>query len=171
MSITRRTLGTLLALCLLGTASFAVAQTLTITGRMVAGGVNDQQVQWIRDFIIPEFEARNPGVTVQLIEFGGSDEALREQYALDLSVGAGADVMAFDGFWIPEFVEGGMLRSLSEVGGAAVEEWEGWNHIPLGLQELTMFEGERYGIALGTDYRMIHVRGDLLEAAGIDASS
>jgi hypothetical protein len=48
---------------------------------MVAGGVNDLQVQWFRNFVIPEFEARNPGVTVNLIEFGGSDEALREQRA------------------------------------------------------------------------------------------
>ncbi len=166
-----RTMLTLvLSTALLALATTALAQTLTITGRMIAGGVNDQQVQWLQEFVIPEFEARNPGVSVELIEFGGSDEALKEQYALDLSVGSGADVMAFDGFWIPEFVEGEMLKPLVEAGGTAVTDWEGWNHIPVGLQQLTMFEGERYGIALGTDFRMIHVRSDLLEAAGIDAS-
>jgi multiple sugar transport system substrate-binding protein len=152
----------------LALAGAAFAQTLTITARMVAGGVNDLQVQWFRNFVIPEFEARNPGVTVNLIEFGGSDEALREQHALDLSVGAGADVMGFDGFWIPEFVEGGMLRPLRDVGGPAVDDWEGWDHIPEGLQGLTAFGGERYGIALGTDYRVIFVRHDLLAEAGIE---
>jgi multiple sugar transport system substrate-binding protein len=157
-----------LTVAVLGLAVPALAQNLSITARMVTGGVNDLQVQWLREFVIPEFESRNPGVTVEIIEFGGSDEALREQYALDLSVGAGADVMGFDGFWIPEFVEGDMLRPLNEVGGPAVDGWEGWNHIPEGLQGLTTFEGERYGIALGTDYRVIFVRHDLLSEAGID---
>lgn len=146
----------------------ALAQNLTITARMVTGGVNDLQVQWLRDYVIPEFESRNPGVSVEILEFGGSDEALKEQYALDLSVGAGADVMGFDGFWIPEFVEGGMLMPLNEVGGAAVDEWEGWSHIPEGLQGLASFEGERYGVALGTDYRVIFVRHDVLAEAGIE---
>lgn len=145
----------------------AFGQTVSITARMIEGGVNDLQYQWLNNYVKPQFEAANPGVTVEIIQFGGSDEALKEQYALDLSVGAGADVLGFDGFWIPEFVEGEMLQPLNQVGGAAVDEWEGWDHIPVGLQALTMFEGERYGIALGTDYRMIYVRTDLLEAAGI----
>ena len=154
-------------LVVLAIAGVALGQTLTITGRMVAGGVNTQQVEWLRDYVIPEFQARNPGVTIELIEFGGSDEALKEQYALDLSVGAGADVMGFDGFWVPEFVEAGLLKPVHEVGGPAVRDWEGWSHIPVGLQELLSFGGEVYGIALGTDYRMIHLRLDILEAAGV----
>lgn len=145
----------------------SLAQTLRITARMVEGGVNDLQYRWLNDYIKPEFERLNPGVTVELIQFGGSDEALKEQYALDLSVGAGADVMGFDGFWIPEFADGRMLRPLREVGGPAVDDWEGWSHIPAGLQALTSYNGENYGIALGTDYRMIYTRIDLLEAAGI----
>lgn len=154
----------LLALALTGAA---FSQTISVTFRGVAGGVNAQTVQWMAEYVIPEFEKRNPGVTVNLIEFGGSDEALKQQYALDLSVRAGADVMGFDGFWIPEFVEGGLLKPLHEVGGAAVNDWEGWSHIPAGLQSLMGFGGERYGIAQGTDYRMIHTRIDILEAAGI----
>ncbi len=158
----------LILIALLLTAGIALGQTLSITFRGVAGGVNALQVDWVRDYVIPEFQARYPGVTVNLIEFGGSDEGLKEQYALDLSVRAGADIMGFDGFWVPEFVEAGLLRPLNVVGGAAVDGWEGWNHIPVGLQALLSFGGERYGIALGTDFRMIHTRIDLLEAAGIE---
>jgi multiple sugar transport system substrate-binding protein len=146
----------------------AFAQNLTITCRCIEGGVNAQMVEWIRDFVIPTFEAAHEGVTVSLVEFGGSDEALKEQYALDLSVGAGHDIMAFDGFWVPEFVEAGSLRSLSAIGGDAEANWEGWNHIPEGLQALMSFEGERYGIAFGTDYRMLYYRRDLLEEAGVE---
>ena len=157
----------LVLLAVLATAGVALGQTLSITFRGVTGGVNAQTVQWITEYVKPNFEAANPGVTVNIIEFGGSDEALKQQYALDLSVGAGADVMGFDGFWIPEFVEAGLLKPLNEVGGAAVDSWEGWSHIPAGLQGLLGFADERYGIAQGTDFRMIHTRIDLLEAAGI----
>jgi multiple sugar transport system substrate-binding protein len=152
---------------MLALATPAFAQTISITGRMVAGGVNDAGVRWLRNFVIPEFQRRNPGVTVQLIEFGGSDEALKQQYALDLSVGRGADVLGFDGFWIPEFVDAGSLKPLAEVGGAAVNAWEGWNRIPAGLQALTTYQGQRYGIAMGTDYRMIFYRKDVFAQAGV----
>ncbi len=145
----------------------AFAQNLTITCRCVADGVNSAVVQWIRSYVIPTFEAKHPGVSVTLIEFGGSDEALKEQYALDLSVGAGADVMAFDGFWVPEFVEAEILKSLTEIGADAAANWEGWSHIPVGLQALMSFGGERYGIAQGTDFRMLYYRKDILEQAGI----
>lgn len=157
----------LILMALMLTAGIALGQALSITFRGVAGGVNALQVEWVRDYVIPEFQTRNPGVTVELVEFGGSDEGLKEQYALDLSVRAGADVMGFDGFWVPEFVEAGLLKPLNQVGGATVDAWEGWEHIPAGLQGLLSFGGERYGIALGTDFRMIHTRIDMLEAAGI----
>jgi multiple sugar transport system substrate-binding protein len=156
------------ALAGLALAAFGFGQTVTITCRCVADGVNGQQVQWIREYVIPEFEAANSGVTVELIEFGGSDEALKEQYALDLSVGGGADILGFDGFWVPEFVAAGLLEPLTAVGGEQVNDWEGWAHIPDGLEELLSFEGERYGIALGTDYRMFFYRKDLLEQAGVE---
>lgn len=163
----RMRLAITLALGLMFGAS-ALAQTLTITARMVEGGVNDLQYRWLADVVKPRFEAANPGVTVELIQFGGSDEALKQQYALDLSVGAGADVMGFDGFWIPEFADGNMLKPLNQVGGPGVDGWDGWAHIPVGLQALTSYQGENYGIALGTDYRMIYTRIDILEAAGIE---
>lgn len=149
-------------------ATIAHAQNISITFRGVAGGVNAQLVEWITSYVIPTFEANNPGVNVELIEFGGSDEQLKQQYALDLAVGGGADIMGFDGFWIPEFVEGGLLQPLNAVGGADVDAWEGWTHIPDGLESLMAFGGERYGIAQGTDFRMIHLRYDVMEAAGIE---
>ncbi|MEX2542155.1 MAG: extracellular solute-binding protein [Trueperaceae bacterium] len=157
------------ALAVLALAGAGFGQTVTITCRCVADGVNSQMVQWIRDYVIPEFEAAKGGdVSVELTEFGGTDEAMKEQYALDLSVGGGADVLAFDGFWVPEFVAAGLLEPLSAVGGQQAEDWEGWGHIPDGLEELLSYEGERYGIALGTDYRMFFYRKDMLEQAGVE---
>jgi len=149
----------------------AAPVALKMTCRCVEGGVNANLVKWFKTYLKPEFEkqakAAGQNITVDMVEFGGSDEELKQQYALDLKVGKGADVMAFDGFWVPEFVAGGMLKPLEEIGGADVKSWEGWSHIPAGLQQLLSYQGKIYGIASGTDTRAIFYRKDLFEKAGI----
>lgn len=162
-----------LALAALLFAAPAFAQsTVTVTCRCVEDGVNAAMVQWLTEEVFPAFEAhmeeQGESVTTELIQFGGSDEALEQQYALDLSVGAGPDVMAFDGFWVPDFVEAGYLEPLDQIAGEQVWDWEGWDHIPEGLRGLLGFEGDVYGLGNGTDVRMIFYRNDLFEEAGIE---
>lgn len=144
---------------------------LTMTCRCVADGVNSQQVSWLLDAVIPTFEeamaAEGKNVTVELVQFGGSDEQLKEQYALDLGVGGGYDVFSFDGFWVPEFVDAGLLKPLGEVVPAA-DEWDGWAHVSEGIQAILGYQGVRYGIASGTDVREVFYRRDLFEEAGIE---
>lgn len=144
---------------------------LNIMIRGVEGGVNAQMVEWIQNEVIPGFEGKmrqqGQDVRVGLIQFGGSDEALEQQYALDMSVGEGADILAFDGFWIPDFVEAGYLRSLDAIAGEAVWDWSGWSQIPEGLQNIMGFGGEIYGLGIGTDVRKIYYREDLFREAGI----
>ena len=79
--------------------------------------------------------------------FTGTGEDLRQQYALDLGVGQGADILSFDGFWLPEFVDGGLLKPLTEVVGPEVLDWDGWSAIPEGLQQIMGYNGDLYGIA------------------------
>jgi len=144
---------------------------LTMTCRCVADGVNAQLVEWLLDTVIPTFEeamaAEGKNVTVELVQFGGSDEQLKEQYALDLGVGGGYDLFSFDGFWVPEFVDAGLLKPLGEVVPAA-DEWDGWAHVSKGIQAILGYQGVRYGIASGTDVREIFYRRDLFEEAGIE---
>lgn len=172
-----RTLFVLVALVALAVGAIGVgaqddAVTLTMTCRCVEGGVSSNSVIWLKTFVIPTFEEKmsqqGQNVTVDLIEFGGSDEQLKQQYALDLGVGAGADVMSFDGFWVPEFVDAGLIKPLDEVAGEAVNEWDGWDHIPTPIQSLLSYRGERYGIPMGTDVRVIFYREDVFTEAGID---
>jgi multiple sugar transport system substrate-binding protein len=152
------------------TPVFAV--DLSVICRCVVGGVNSETATWIEESVIPGFEAKMEAegrdVTVTLTGFGGQDEQLTQQLALDFSTGAGADVAGFDGFLIPSFVEGGLLKPLEDIGGAAVAEWEGWDHISQGSRDLMSYQGKDYGLALGTDVRAIFVRKDLLESAGLD---
>ena len=144
---------------------------LNIIIRGVEDGVNHNMVVWILEDVIPAFEERmaeqGRDVRVGLIQFGGSDEALEQQYALDMSVGEGSDIMAFDGFWIPDFVEAGYIEPLDQIAGNAVWDWGGWDVIPEGLREIMGFDGEIYGLGSGTDVRKIYYRTDLFEEAGI----
>lgn len=149
----------------------AFTADLTITCRCVEGGVNSELAQWLKESVIPAFEAANEGDTVTLNEFAGADEQLTQQLALDFSTGAGADISGFDGFLIPSFVEGGLLRSFEDLIGEPAQEWEGWEHISEGIRSILQYQGETYGIGLGTDVRMIFVRSDLFEQAGLDAES
>lgn len=152
------------------TPAFAV--DLTVICRCVVGGVNSETATWIKESVIPGFtaamKAEGKDVTVSLNEFGGKDEQMTQQLALDFSTGAGADVAAFDGFLIPSFVEGGLLKPLDEVAGAEVNNWEGWSHISEGSKSLMSYGGKPYGLALGTDVRAIFVRKELLKSAGLD---
>lgn len=148
------------------------AADLTVTCRCVVGGVNSGLAEWLSNKVIPAFtekmKAEGKDVTVKLNQFGGEDEQLTQQLALDFSTGAGPDISGFDGFLIPSFVEGGLLKPLNEVAGAEVDGWEGWGHIADGTKALMSFQGKPYGIALGTDARMIFVRKDLFKKAGLD---
>jgi len=161
-----------LALGILGASAVAVpafAVDLNITCRCVIGGVNSGTAQWIEESVIPAFEAANPDVNVTLNQFGGEDAQLTQQLALDFSTGAGPDVSAFDGFLIPSFVEGGLLKPLEEVAGPEVNDWSGWAALSEGSRALMEYQGKFYGIPLGTDVRMIYYRKDIFEEAGLEA--
>lgn len=140
---------------------------------IVVGGINGVELQWVNETIIPAFEAmmaeQGRNVNVTTLEFIGSGDDQRQQYVLDLGVGAGTDIMTMDGFWLPEFVEGGLLKPLTEVVGPEVMDWEGWSVTPEGLKNILAFGGEVFGLARGTDARVIWYRADLLEQAGLPA--
>ncbi len=144
---------------------------LSIVCRCVEGGVSANTAQWIKYVVIPRFQtamkAQGKNVTVELVQFGGSDEELKARYALDLKAGTGNDVMAFDGFWVPEFVEGGLLKSLDSIVGASYKDWEGWSHISKAIQGLLSYNGQLYGIPVGTDARAIWYRKDVFKEVGL----
>jgi multiple sugar transport system substrate-binding protein len=147
------------------------ATDLTITCRCVIGGVNSAGAEWITKSVIPAFtekmKAEGKDVNVTLNQFAGEDAQLTQQQALDFSTGAGPDIAGFDGFLIPSFAEGGLLKPLDEVAGKQVDDWEGWSHISDGIKAIMSYQGKIYGVPGGTDVRMIFTRKDLLEKAGL----
>lgn len=162
-----RTLG----IVMLGGALVATPLAQEAPIEITIAGIGGVEAVWINEFVKPQFEAmmaeQGKNVTVTLIEFVGSGEDLRQQYVLDLGVGQGADIMAFDGFWLPEFVTGGLLKPLTEVVGEEALAWSGWEVTPEALQNIMSFNGDLFGIARGTDARVIWFRADLFEQAGL----
>ena len=145
--------------------------TIEIIENAIRGGRNTIVAEWLLDFAIPEFEQRTAEagrpIQVEFIETGIDDEDYKARLALDLSVGEGADIIGFDGFWLSEFVAGGLLTSLTEVVGPETDTWEGWDQIPDAVAGMLELEGERYGIPAGTDGRVIFFRKDLFAEAGL----
>lgn len=144
---------------------------LSIICRCVTGGVSANTAKWMLEYVIPKFQeemkAKGKNVVVELVQFGGSDEELKARYALDLKAGSGSDVMAFDGFWVPEFVEGGLIKPIETIVGASYKDWEGWSHISKAVQQLLTYKSQVYGIPTGTDARVIWYRKDIFKAAGL----
>jgi multiple sugar transport system substrate-binding protein len=149
-----------------GVVSAQDGPTISITG------VSGPELEWLNTVIKPGFEAMTAEagapVTVEVIDSGNlSGEELKQQYVLDISVGEGADLMGFDGFWLPEFVDAGLLEPLSTLVGPSYSEWEGWAQIPAGVQDIMRYQGELYGIPRGTDARVIWVNKEILAQAGL----
>ncbi|WP_157000960.1 extracellular solute-binding protein [Agromyces laixinhei] len=147
--------------------------TLTITANSIAGGKNAAEADWIADWVIPEFEAAmeedGKDVTVEFEPQGVDDENYKTKIALDLQSGEGADIIGMDGIWVGEFAEAGYIKPLAEVGGDAVDAWEGWEQIPEAVQSAVSFDDERYGVPQGADGRVLYFNKDLFEQAGLDA--
>ncbi len=162
------------ALALIPAAMFAVSSISAqdpIT--LVINGTGGAELQWINEYVIPAFETQmaDAGTPVDVIanEFVGTGEDQRQQWVLDLGVGEGADILAFDGFWLPEFVDGGLLQPLSTLVGDAAVNWEGWSQIPESIQQIMGYNGELYGVPRGTDARVIWYNTEIFEQAGLPA--
>ncbi|MEV0590817.1 extracellular solute-binding protein [Nonomuraea cavernae] len=160
---------TILALSSCGTAtpSGGESVTLTIAANSISGGKNSDSADWIKQWVIPEFEKTHPGVKVLFQPSGVDDEQYKTKIALDLKSKTGADVIDVDGIWVGEFAQAGYIKPLAEVGGAAVDAWEGWSQIPQAVQGLGIFDGKKYGLPQGTDGRVLFYNKTLFEKAGL----
>lgn len=147
------------------------AVTLTITANAISGGKNAAEADWIRDWVIPQFEAAQAeagrDVTVEFLEEGVDDEDYKTKIVLDLQAGEGADIIGIDGIWVGEFAEAGYIAPLSEVAGDAVDAWDGWEQMPEAVQSAMSFEGERYGVPQGADGRVLYYNKELFAQAGL----
>ncbi len=148
--------------------------TLTIGLNAIAGGKNAVEAEWVTKYVIPMFtdrmKQRGINATVKFQPSGVDDEQYKTKLALDLRTGGGPDIVSLDGIWVGEFAEAGFLKPLDEVAGEAVGQWDGWAQIPETVQQITTFDGKRYGIPAGTDGRVLFYNKTLFARAGLPAT-
>nr|BFE80023.1 extracellular solute-binding protein [Planobispora longispora] len=144
---------------------------MTITANAIPGGKNSASADWIRQWVIPRFEAAQKAagrdVRVLFQPNGVDDEQYKTKIALDLKSKTGADVIDLDGIWVGEFAQAGYVKPLSEVGGPGVDAWEGWSQIPQAVQGLGIFDGKKYGLPQGTDGRVLFYNKELFAKASL----
>jgi multiple sugar transport system substrate-binding protein len=145
---------------------------LKITSNSVAGGKNDAGAKWIEEWVIPEFtkQQKDKGVDVK-VEFDGvgvDDDEYKAKVALDFGTDIGGDIVELDGIWLGEFAQGGQIKPLDEiVGKDKVDAWDGWEQIPDAVQQVSTYEGKRYGIPQGTDGRVLFFNKKLFAKVGL----
>ncbi len=147
-------------------ARVSAADPVTLT--ISAGG---NELKWIAETIKPAFEKKmadaGTPVVVNPLDNSNITDA-KQQIALDLKAGQGSDLFSFDGFWLPEFVDGGLIKPLDELVGPETADWEGWAQIPDSIKTILAYDGKTYGIPRGTDARVIWYNKDIIEKAGYD---
>lgn len=146
--------------------------TLRISANAAVDGKNAEEARWITQQVIPRFtammRARGVEAEVRFLPSGVDDEQYKTKVALDLKSGTGADIVTLDSIWVGEFAEADYIRPLRQTAGAGVDGWEGWRQIKPAVQRLTSFNGQRYGIPLGTDGRVLFYNRRLFRAAGLN---
>ncbi len=109
--------------------------------------------------LMDEFEAQNPGITVELIS--GPYSSTRDQTVAGAATGTMADVVGLDGAWVNDFVQQGSLASLTDLMSEA-----GYDDSELAAQ--IQLEGATYMIPVVNFVYPVFVNLDLMEAAGIE---
>lgn len=108
--------------------------------------------------LMDEFEAQNPGITVELIS--GPYSSTKDQIVAGAATGTMADVVGLDGAWVSDFVKQGALANLSDLMSEA-----GYDDSELAAQ--IQLDGATYMIPVVNFVYPVFVNLDLMEQAGI----
>jgi multiple sugar transport system substrate-binding protein len=134
---------------------------LSIMVNAVAGGVNSQVAEWLHEEL-PAIETEL-GVPVRFLPAGLNDQDFKARVALDIKGGRGADVIAIDQFWVPEFAQADFIMPLD----ARFFAWPRRVEFFKPLQDMGSFQGHVYLVAWNADVRMIFYNRDIFRRAGV----
>ncbi|MFJ3404810.1 ABC transporter substrate-binding protein [Promicromonospora sp. NPDC090134] len=133
----------------------------TVRLQMVESLTNPARTTLIRE-LLDEFEAENPGVTVDLVSppTDQADQKLQQM----LQSGKGVDVLEVRDSTVGAFSNNGWLHDLSDDATA----WAGWDDLTDNAQAVTAEDGARYYVPYGFYGLSLFYRTDLVEDAGFD---
>ncbi|WP_423461946.1 ABC transporter substrate-binding protein [Promicromonospora sp. MS192] len=133
----------------------------TVRLQMVESLTNPARTALIRE-LLDEFEAENPGVTVDLVSppTDQADQKLQQM----LQSGRGVDVLEVRDSTVGAFSNNGWLHDLSD----EAPQWAGWDDLTDNAQAVTAPDGARYYVPYGFYGLSLFYRTDLVEEAGFD---
>ncbi|MDR7385528.1 ABC transporter substrate-binding protein [Promicromonospora iranensis] len=133
----------------------------TVRLQMVESLTNPARTEVVRE-LLDEFEAQNPGVTVDLVSppTDQADQKLQQM----LQSGRGVDVLEVRDSTVGAFSNNGWLYDLSD----DVTGWAGWEDLTDNAQAVTEADGSRYFVPYGFYGLSLFYRTDLVEEAGFD---
>ncbi|MFT4307636.1 MAG: extracellular solute-binding protein [Microbacterium sp.] len=112
----------------------------------------------------PEFEAANPGVTVDLQPIESEDEYFTKLALMNGSADTAPDVIYEDTFQIRSDAAAGYLLPIDDY----LADWEDWDQFYDAAKEAGLGDdGQTYGVSMGTDTRAIYYNTEIFEAAGL----
>ena len=110
--------------------------------------------------LMDEFEARNPGIKVELLS--GPYSSTKEQVVAGAATGTMSDVVGLDGAWVSDFVKQGAIADLSAVMSAA-------SYDDSLLASQIQLNGSTYMIPVVNFVYPLFVNDALLEKGGVGA--
>lgn len=112
--------------------------------------------------IVKDFEAKNPGIRVNVIEGPNATNLLEDLYTSAFILGDSPyDIVNMDVIWTPKFAAAGWLQDLS----TRITKQELAAFSPKDV-EAGIIEGKLYKIPMRSDVGVLYYRADLLQQAG-----
>ena len=109
--------------------------------------------------LMDDFEARNPGITVELIS--GPYSSTRDQIVTGAAAGTLSDVVGLDGAWVNDLAEQGAIAPMNSLMAAD-------NYDSSQIAAVIELDGAAYMFPVASFVYPIFINLDLFEAAGID---
>lgn len=110
-----------------------------------------------------EFEARNPGIRVRVVEGPNASNLIEDLYTSSFLLGDSPyDLVLMDVVWLPKFAAAGWLLDISD----RVSPEESAAFFPADL-EGGRYNGRLYRLPMRSDAGLLYYRQDLLQQAGL----
>ncbi|TFD06514.1 sugar ABC transporter substrate-binding protein [Cryobacterium sp. TMT1-66-1] len=156
-------LGLATALALSGCSAASDAADGTVNLQMVESLTNPARTDVLKG-LISDFEAKNPGITVELIS--PPTEQADQKIQQMLQSGTGVDVLEVRDITVGPFSTNGWLYDMSD----ELAGWAGWDDLTVNAAKYaTNADGKSYYIPYGFYGASLFYRTDLIKEAGFSA--
>ncbi|MFT3797928.1 extracellular solute-binding protein [Microbacterium sp.] len=136
-------------------------RTITVVYQMTSAF---HQLDDLFQKVKPEFEAANPGVTVNLQPIESEDEYFTKLALMNGSADTAPDVIYEDTFQIRSDAAAGYLLPIDDY----LADWDDWSQFYDAAKEAGLGDdGQTYGVSMGTDTRAIYYNKNIFAAAGL----